>query len=225
MCIKTSVSFWFQEFKDFDLEQHQECAYDHVEIYDGEDRNGHSLGKFCGSRIPESIIAGSGNMFISFYSDASVSRKGFRAEHSTSKYLLILATILILFCIFPGGGHSHVKVTGVRLLTHQIKGLSVIIFLQKGGSLGDRSKKRGPWVWNCTKSRQFNIFILKFLLRFTKVFNSEHWVLSCEKGGHSVTNPMQKRGSIDRCMMYTGPWDTPYLILGIFYRLSSISNW
>ena len=77
--------FTSQEFKDFDLEQHQECQYDNIEIYDGEDRNGHSLGKFCGSRIPEPIIAGSGNMFISFYSDASVSRKGFRAEHSTSK--------------------------------------------------------------------------------------------------------------------------------------------
>ena len=33
--------------------------------------------------------------------------------------------------------------TGVRLPTHQIKGLSVTIFLQKRGSLGDKSEKGG----------------------------------------------------------------------------------
>ena len=33
--------------------------------------------------------------------------------------------------------------TGVRLPTHQIKGLSVTIFLQKRGSLSDRSEKGG----------------------------------------------------------------------------------
>ncbi|XP_072037692.1 bone morphogenetic protein 1 homolog isoform X2 [Amphiura filiformis] len=71
------------EFKDFDLEQHQECAYDHVEIYDGESRDDLTLGQYCGSRIPDPITASSNTMFLIFYSDASVSRKGFRAEHST----------------------------------------------------------------------------------------------------------------------------------------------
>ena len=45
--------------------------------------------------------------------------------------------------VHQGGGHSHIKMTGMRLPTHQIKGLSVTIFLQKRGSLGDRSEKGG----------------------------------------------------------------------------------
>ena len=40
-------------------------------------------------------------------------------------------------------GHSHLKVTGLRLPTHQIKGLSVKNFLYKRGSLSDRSKNGG----------------------------------------------------------------------------------
>ncbi|XP_038060664.1 bone morphogenetic protein 1 homolog isoform X1 [Patiria miniata] len=70
-------------FNDFDLEHHLECAYDHVVIYDGDSSEGHLLGRFCGTRIPDPVLANTNQMYITFFSDASVSRRGFFATHST----------------------------------------------------------------------------------------------------------------------------------------------
>ncbi|XP_071478891.1 bone morphogenetic protein 1 homolog [Diadema antillarum] len=70
-------------FSEFDLEQHQECAYDRLVVYDGETDEEQVLGRFCGAVVPDPVISSSNHMFISFYSDASVSRKGFSASHST----------------------------------------------------------------------------------------------------------------------------------------------
>ncbi|ELU00391.1 hypothetical protein CAPTEDRAFT_221124 [Capitella teleta] len=70
-------------FNDFELEPHQECAYDHVEVFDGHSAEGRSLGKFCGSKVPYPLLASGNRMYMSFYSDASVQRKGFHATHTT----------------------------------------------------------------------------------------------------------------------------------------------
>ncbi|KAM3913712.1 tolloid-like protein 2 [Leptodactylus fuscus] len=70
-------------FNDFEIELHQECAYDHLEMYDGPSSKSPILGRFCGSSKPEPIIASTNNMFMRFYSDASVQRKGFQAKYST----------------------------------------------------------------------------------------------------------------------------------------------
>ncbi|XP_066549187.1 tolloid-like protein 2 isoform X1 [Amia ocellicauda] len=70
-------------FSEFEVEQHQECAYDHLELYDGPSSKSPILGRFCGSKKPEPVIASSNKMFLRFYSDASVQRKGFNAKHST----------------------------------------------------------------------------------------------------------------------------------------------
>jgi len=70
-------------FTDFDLEPHQECAYDHIQLYDGASLESKTLGKYCGAKIPHPIVSSSNKMFLSFKSDASVQRKGFKASHST----------------------------------------------------------------------------------------------------------------------------------------------
>ncbi|XP_064618038.1 tolloid-like protein 1 isoform X2 [Liolophura sinensis] len=70
-------------FTNFDLEPHQECTYDHIEVYDGDDSKARSLGRHCGNKIPPPIMSSSNKMFMKFYSDASVQRNGFNAEHST----------------------------------------------------------------------------------------------------------------------------------------------
>ncbi|XP_067876353.1 tolloid-like protein 2 isoform X2 [Heterodontus francisci] len=70
-------------FIEFEIEQHQECVYDHLEVYDGPDERSDILGRYCGSRKPEPVIATGSKMFIKFFSDASVQRKGFQAKHST----------------------------------------------------------------------------------------------------------------------------------------------
>ncbi|KAJ8318436.1 hypothetical protein KUTeg_003527 [Tegillarca granosa] len=70
-------------FHQFELEPHQECTYDHIEIFDGTDINARSLGKFCGNKVPHPIISSGSNMHMVFYSDASVQRKGFHATHTS----------------------------------------------------------------------------------------------------------------------------------------------
>lgn len=72
-----------QTFNEFEIEQHQECAYDHLELYDGTDSLAPILGRFCGSKKPEPVVATGSSLFLRFYSDASVQRKGFQAVHST----------------------------------------------------------------------------------------------------------------------------------------------
>ena len=74
-------------FNDFELEPHQECTYDHIEVFDGGDTSFPSLGKFCGAKLPDPIIATGNEMFMTFYSDASVQRKGFHASYSTGKVM------------------------------------------------------------------------------------------------------------------------------------------
>ncbi|CAL1294950.1 unnamed protein product [Larinioides sclopetarius] len=70
-------------FDSFELEPHQECAYDHVALYDGESADAPLLGRFCGSKVPHPIISTAQTMLMAFRSDPSVQRNGFRATHST----------------------------------------------------------------------------------------------------------------------------------------------
>lgn len=71
-------------FKVFEMESHQECAYDHIAIYDGDSPESHTLGRFCGTKEPHPISATGNQMYMIFKSDASVQRKGFQAIHSTA---------------------------------------------------------------------------------------------------------------------------------------------
>lgn len=68
----------------FEMESHPECSYDHISIYDGSTPNSPILGKFCGSKAPYPVAANTNEMYMTFKSDASIQRKGFRAVHSTS---------------------------------------------------------------------------------------------------------------------------------------------
>ncbi|KAK4882987.1 hypothetical protein RN001_006306 [Aquatica leii] len=71
-------------FMNFEMEPHQECSYDHIAFYDGDSPEAHTLGKFCGSKLPHPIVASGNQMFLVFKSDGSVQRKGFLATHSTA---------------------------------------------------------------------------------------------------------------------------------------------
>ena len=62
-------------FTEFELEPHQECAYDHIVVYDGHTTDRQILGRFCGSKLPHPLIANENTMLLVFKSDASVQRK------------------------------------------------------------------------------------------------------------------------------------------------------
>ena len=65
-----------------------------------------------------------------------------------------------------GGGQSHIKVMRVHLLTHQIKGMSVTIFLQKRGQWVTDPKK---WVigGEITQNSGQNLFVLYAESKYT----------------------------------------------------------
>uniref|UniRef100_A0A4W5NC55 Metalloendopeptidase n=1 Tax=Hucho hucho TaxID=62062 RepID=A0A4W5NC55_9TELE len=69
-------------FNEIDMEAHLECAYDHLEIYDGQDGRAPSLGRFCGIKKPSPVISSGNEMFLRFFSDNSVQKRGFEASHS-----------------------------------------------------------------------------------------------------------------------------------------------
>uniref|UniRef100_A0A673JBD6 Metalloendopeptidase n=1 Tax=Sinocyclocheilus rhinocerous TaxID=307959 RepID=A0A673JBD6_9TELE len=69
-------------FNEIDMEPHLECTYDHIEIYDGRDEKAPSLGRYCGTKKPQPIISSGNKMFIRFFSDNSVQKKGFEASHT-----------------------------------------------------------------------------------------------------------------------------------------------
>ena len=71
-----------QAFNEIDMEAHLECAYDHIEIYDGRDGKAPSLGRYCGTKKPPPVMSSSNKMFIRFFSDNSVQKKGFEASHT-----------------------------------------------------------------------------------------------------------------------------------------------
>ena len=75
----------FQTFSDFELEAHLECAYDRLDIFDGDDDSAPLIGRYCGSTrpLPDTVVAQGNRLFMTFISDASVQRNGFSAVHST----------------------------------------------------------------------------------------------------------------------------------------------
>lgn len=74
-----------QAFNEIDMEAHLECAYDHIEIYDGRDTKAASLGRFCGTKKPPPITSSGNKLFVRFFSDNSVQKKGFEASHTAGK--------------------------------------------------------------------------------------------------------------------------------------------
>ena len=68
------------------MEAHLECVYDHLQIHDGEDAHAPSLGRFCGAKKPPPVISSGNQMFLRFYSDNSVQKRGFELSHSTGRH-------------------------------------------------------------------------------------------------------------------------------------------
>ncbi|EDW13989.1 dorsal-ventral patterning protein tolloid [Drosophila mojavensis] len=71
-------------FNEFNVESHQECAYDNVAIYDGESELSSLLGRFCGEKIPYPISSTTNQLYMVLKTDKNKQMNGFMAMHSTS---------------------------------------------------------------------------------------------------------------------------------------------
>lgn len=74
-----------QVFNEVDMEAHLECAYDHLEIYDGGGARSPSLGRFCGTKKPSPVVSTGNRMFLRFFSDNSVQKRGFQASYEAGE--------------------------------------------------------------------------------------------------------------------------------------------
>lgn len=90
-----------QSFNEIDIEAHLECAYDHIELYDGKDGKASSLGRFCGTKKPPPITSSGNKLFIRFFSDNSVQKKGFEASHTAGKSRCSYSCMLFVIVCIP----------------------------------------------------------------------------------------------------------------------------
>ena len=67
------------KFQSFEIENHDNCVYDYLEVRDGHEPNSPLIGVYCGYSIPEDIKSTGNKMWIKFVSDNSVQKAGFSA--------------------------------------------------------------------------------------------------------------------------------------------------
>ncbi|KAA0704371.1 Bone morphogenetic protein 1 [Triplophysa tibetana] len=67
-------------FQSFEIEKHDNCAYDYLDVRDGDSESSPLLGRFCGYEKPGDIKSSSNQLWIKFVSDGSVNKAGFSAN-------------------------------------------------------------------------------------------------------------------------------------------------
>ena len=94
LSLKPQVALKFQSFE---IENHDNCVYDYLEIRDGgsqhffkffhtflcltgETSGADLIGTFCGYKMPKDIKSTSNSLWIKFVSDGSVQKAGFSAS-------------------------------------------------------------------------------------------------------------------------------------------------
>ena len=67
------------EFLNFDIESHNRCTWDWLEIRDGSTSSANPLGsKMCGNQLPGPITSTGNSLHIHFHTDGSVVKSGFQ---------------------------------------------------------------------------------------------------------------------------------------------------
>jgi len=78
-------------FTDFELESHSTCAYDWVQVRDGDSASSELLGTWCGSDSPGTIRSSGSQLYVEFHSDGSVVRTGYQAWFSAVEDVVMCA--------------------------------------------------------------------------------------------------------------------------------------
>lgn len=59
------------------IERHDSCAYDYLEIRDGSSESSSLIGRYCGYDKPDDIKSTSNRLWMKFVSDGSINKAGF----------------------------------------------------------------------------------------------------------------------------------------------------
>lgn len=73
------------EFEHFELEHHNDCEFDFLEVHEGGEASGPLVGRYCGRDTPPGYVSASNSLYLTFRSDYSVSRSGFRIRYKTGE--------------------------------------------------------------------------------------------------------------------------------------------
>jgi len=65
---------------EFQMEEHDSCAYDYFEVRDGPSENSKLIGRYCGYEIPNEFKSSGNTLWVKFNSDSSVSKAGISAS-------------------------------------------------------------------------------------------------------------------------------------------------
>ncbi|KAK7483783.1 hypothetical protein BaRGS_00024999, partial [Batillaria attramentaria] len=68
------------KFQSFEIENHDNCVYDYLEVRDGSDETSPQIGRYCGYKIPDDIKSTGNKLYVKFVSDGSVQKAGFAAK-------------------------------------------------------------------------------------------------------------------------------------------------
>ncbi|XP_038578939.1 cubilin [Micropterus salmoides] len=71
-------------FTHMNLESHNSCSFDYVEVHDGRMETDPLIGRYCGNSLPAPIHSSSNFLWVRFRSDSSVSQAGFRAVYTVA---------------------------------------------------------------------------------------------------------------------------------------------
>ena len=67
------------KFQSFEIENHDNCVYDYVEVRDGHNPDSPLIGVFCGYKGPGDLRSTGNKLLVKFVSDESVQKAGFSA--------------------------------------------------------------------------------------------------------------------------------------------------
>uniref|UniRef100_A0A671NKD0 CUB domain-containing protein n=1 Tax=Sinocyclocheilus anshuiensis TaxID=1608454 RepID=A0A671NKD0_9TELE len=70
-------------FTYFEMEEHSQCTWDSVTVFNGASPGSPVIGQYCGHNSPGTIQSGSNKLVVLFLADHTVSRGGFTATWST----------------------------------------------------------------------------------------------------------------------------------------------
>ncbi|MEQ2182549.1 hypothetical protein GOODEAATRI_023427, partial [Goodea atripinnis] len=103
MCVwKITVAEGFQvglTFQSFEIEKHDACTYDYVEVRDGSSESSPLLGRFCGYDKPENLQSSSNQLWLKFASDDLVNKAGFAASFLKGQPVLPATKCLYSFYV------------------------------------------------------------------------------------------------------------------------------
>ena len=156
-------------FRDFELEESDDCNHDYLEAFDGTDTTAPLLGKWCGNDSPGWIVASniSGAITFRFHSNSTINREGWKAEITCDTSLGLDSPELEAVLIYPNPASDHIRIefnTHAEWVTiNSITGHELARFSSVRDFLTVDIGKYPPGLYIVQAKTEGRVFIQKFI--------------------------------------------------------------